>query len=661
MKTNTFTEQNRLNCHCVIRRLHQEYEQDIQNWKKQIQETACRLPAWKTALLQKAQEELNGNHILPGTGGHPFFVGSPPNWKELPVSDKEYLWSLNRMAHWNDFILAYYLTGETRYGEKIKEEAINWIQECPPPKLTSDPVRAEQIFSGVSPWRTLEVGTRMFETWPNAIKFLTLEGFMDESLLKAFSKSLQQHGEILYSISPLLWPEANHNHYLMENLGLLCLSHLFPQLAEAPKWEAHANRQLERCLYNQITEEGAQIEGCPSYHNLCMCYFGLWLAESQRNHLLPKDSIKERIRKGLDYSLSSFRPGGGSVPFGDSDTDYCAVRAAVLGYRVFEDPRWLIALKELSEPRKFLEEAAACVLEWGTAPVLEALDRTSGTAVCLPPRLSFQSHIQQVSYRTSWKKEALQIQFGCRMPGDNGHAHIDPQGFDFSALGRPMLCDPGRYTYDEAKERKLFKSAEMHNCLLLDHQDPYEYLSSWRFGPQHDGCILKAEEGPDCFWTQGIHTCYFPVIHQRLLSIIDSQFLLIWDEVSHMNKPHTVSIYFHVNQEQVFAHEKAKGYFTQNPEQKNLYLCSLSGLPSRVIPGMLSGRIDEMHPSSRILFEDSQAEGRKRYAVLAVPFQTACPEIQWRECNTTDILEFSVNGIWYQTLWDTETFTVKHM
>ena len=650
-----------LNYHSIQQRIFTESKPEIALWKTQIQAAANSLPGWKSIILQKAEDELAGKHILPGTDGLPFFVGNPPEWNEQPVTDKEYLWCLNRMEHWNDFILAYYLTGDIRYAEKIKQEAIDWITKCPPPPLTQDPAEAEHLFSGVSPWRTLEVGIRMFETWPNAVKFLTHEGLMDTALLKSFAESFRQHGDVLYHISPLLWPNANHNHSLMENLGLFDITGLFPELKEAAIWEPHASLQLERCLNNQLTDEGAQIEGCPSYHNLCMCYFCLWLAEARRRKKCIREDIKNRIQKGLDYSLAAFRPGGGSVPFGDSDTDYGAVRAAVLGYRVFDDPHWLILLQKLSDPQKFLNEAASCVLEWGATPILDTVNHMLDTAGSLPLRLSIQPQIQQVSYRTSWEKDALHIQFGCRMPRNNGHSHIDPQGFDFSALGRPMLSDPGRYTYDEAKERRLFKSAEMHNCLLINHQDPYEYLSSWRFGPQHDGCIWKAEEKESYFWTQGIHTCYFPAIHDRLLSIIDKRFLLIWDQISHIQNSCTVSIYLHVNQEQVFAEEDTNAYFTQNEEQKNLYLYPLSPMSSQILPGMLSDQIDEMHPSSRIVYEDHPTSGQKRYAILAIPFETSRPVIRFEKADTNHILVFSINNIWYEAFWNVEDFSVKHI
>ena len=82
--------------------------------------------------------------------------------------------------------------------------------------------------------------------------------------------------------SPLAWPKADHNHYLMENLGLLCTACMFPELAEAEVWKQHAITELCRCMEAQVDEQGAQIEGCPSYHNGCVFWFAMVMVYSRK-------------------------------------------------------------------------------------------------------------------------------------------------------------------------------------------------------------------------------------------------------------------------------------------------------------------------------------------------------------------------------------------
>lgn len=630
--------------------------------KEVIQERKASCPKWVQELLEKAQREYLGMHILPGTESKPFFVGEPPRWKEQAVTDKEYVWCLNRMYHWNNFILAYYLTNELRYALKIKEELLNWIEECPPPEITSDWNQIREGFDSVTPWRTLEAGIRMFEVWPNTLRFLTAEKLLDEKELERIVYSVRQHGAVLRNIPPRLWPDANHNHYLMENLGLLCLCQMFPELDSASEWSAHANEQIVRCAEKQISAGGAQTEGCPTYHNLCMEFFCRWLILCEELKLPVDERLIRKIEKGLDYSMASFRPCGGCVPWGDSDSDFGVVKAVILSYRAFHTTKWIRCLERMLGSERLKEEWLLYPFE-AEGVTFSQLPQAEEAAAQIP-RFSFQKQINQVSYRSSWERDAFHLQFGCQMPGDNGHAHIDPLSFDFTALGKALIVDAGRFTYDEANDRQLFKSGAMHNCLLLDHRDPYDYVSSWRFGPQHDGCILRAEAAEGTFWAQGVHTCYFPAIHRRLVSMVENQFLIIWDKISQLEGKHAVSIYFNVDSTRVLSGASPGEYHTNHLEDANLYLCSLSGLTGKLLSGYTSQLIDVRRPSTRICYEDTDVTGSREYITVAVPFIGECPPIRHGEpfCDGKDTcMEVTVNDKGYRLRWNGERFQTERI
>lgn len=597
--------------------------------RQSIKRMAICQPNWAEELLKKAEMEYRGEQILPGTQSKPIFVGVPPRWKEQKVTDNEYLWCLNRMYQWNDFVAATCITDDIKYAVRIREELLDWIDQCPPPPIVYKMKEISASFNSVTPWRTLEAGIRMFEVWPHALSLLEVEGLLNQQEKEIVKKSFYEHGLVLRSIPPLLWPEANHNHYLMENLGLLYICHLFPEFESSSEWFSHAHKQILRCVKAQISDEGAQIEGCPAYHNLCMDFFCLWLILCKKSGLEVPEDIKKKIRKGLDYSMASFRPQGGGVPWGDSDADYSAVKSAMLGYRAFHDARWLACLKGLLGIDRLERECAVCILESGSLDIHTILQNMSFEASNSDlSRISFQKEINQVSYRTSWKPDAFHIQFGCQIPGDNGHAHIDPLSFDFSALGKNLLADPGRYTYDEANDRKLFKSVEMHNCLLIDSCSPYEYISSWKFGRQHDGCLIKAEEKNNCFWAQGIHTCYFPVICQRVVCIVKERCLVVWDRLEHLNGNHNIQIYFHVDTEKLYPGDVPGSFYTQRREEANTAIFSLSELPAKLLPGFISEEMDIRRPSVRICYEDSCASGTENYLTVIVPFTGKRPVVR---------------------------------
>ena len=140
----------------------------------------------QATVLEKANEALAGQQNLPGTGKDTSVVGKPPKWSENRTNNDEYICSINRMAHWTNCVTAYALTGEEKYVELIITEMKDWIATCPSPKLEGTWEEICEMFKIAMPWRTLEIGIRMFDYWRTAFLFLIQEGFMDQELFDLF-------------------------------------------------------------------------------------------------------------------------------------------------------------------------------------------------------------------------------------------------------------------------------------------------------------------------------------------------------------------------------------------------------------------------------------------------------------------------------------------
>ena len=149
--------------------------------------------------------------------------------------------------------------------------------------------------------------------------------------------------------------------------------------------------------------------------------------------------------------------------------------------------------------------------------------REAGTLPSIPV-FSWQKELKQVFLRTDWSQNALSLMFACRTPIQNQHAHMDPAGFDFT--GKPLLVDPGIYCYRDDENRRKFKSVHWHNCLTLNHQDPWRYISSWSYGEQQPGEILHAEENGRLMYAVAEHRNYQPAVHKR--AWLTSTFWSFW-------------------------------------------------------------------------------------------------------------------------------------
>jgi hypothetical protein len=481
------------------------------------------------------------------------------------------------------------------------------------------------------PWRSLEAGIRLYDTWPAVLHHFVHTDLLDADLLGAIARSVEEHAEILEVISPIIWPDADHNHYLAEALGLLTAACMFPEMQRAEHWKAHAMNELERCAQAQLMPDGGHVEGCPHYHNACFYLFCVALMRAREHGLEFSGEYIHRVRGALEWSVQTLRPSGHGVPWGDSDADTLAVKAAIFGYLCFGETTPLRITARLAGARAV---EVQCFKHLWQIPDLDELlaivdrdadDRAGRTTSY--PLACHQRQLKQVAMRTSWETDALSVFFACRTPVHNGHAHIDPAGFDFCALGHTMVCDPGRFTYRQDEDRRRFKSAAWHSTLTLDGRDPFEYISGWRFGRQRwgDVALLKNEAG--LLAAESIHENYAPSIHRRLVALIDEQFLLVLDQITNTKPRSSVQIYYHLDSTDVLWHVvdhsatadfHARDGRDASPAQLSLF--TTDNLQGELLAGRLSDKIDQTRDSIRLKLEDrSRVTGTRRYAAVLVP------------------------------------------
>jgi hypothetical protein len=306
-------------------------------------------PELRAQILADAGNALRGRLLLPGNSALSA-VGDPPDWLTPRYGDEEYLWSLNRMAHWKTLLRAHALTGEPRYAEKVVAELDDWIARAAPPILrhadgTPNPEAVGN--GGPPPWRSLEAGIRMYDTWPTILEHLAGTPFLPPDRLARMAGSVAQHGAVLSLLTPLLWPEANHNHFFMEMLGLLSIGVYYRELPDAPRWTGQAVHELQRCVQKQFTPDGGHVEAVPSYHNLCVVLLArfLLLAHAARQEVPPE--FHRVLALAADQTLHSTRPTGTVVPWGDATQRENHIEAALWASTVTPDPGVLQTLAQL--------------------------------------------------------------------------------------------------------------------------------------------------------------------------------------------------------------------------------------------------------------------------------------------------------------------------
>lgn len=579
------------------------------------------MPNYVIDIIQKADNALEGKLLLPGTDGIPKFVGNPPAWFNRMNDDNEFLWQLSRMEHWMYLVEAYSYTGKKRYALKVIEEFTDWNEQM---GLTSDSNQVDyfakpiDFFVSVHPMRILECGIRLYKTWPFIIEHLINTDLLDDDFLEMYLYSVYIQAKLIATHSPVFWPNADHNHYIMECLGLLTSSLMFPDFKESENWSELAFRELDRCSQKQLTKVGGQIEACPSYHNGCMFWFGMVMIIAKKYNFPISNAYVERFKKNLDFSMHSMRPTGKTYPLGDSHANNLAIMSAVFGYFALDDIYWLNHLASFL-PIPEIQSVALSFVRYCLTPAQFNADMLTihplDKAQLLETEL-YNEEIGQAFIRSGWDKLAQGFALTCRSPVQNGHAHIDLLSFEYVALGKTIVTDPGILTYKDSEERKFLKSTAAHSTLMLNHKDFFEYINSWKYGPQKEGKLLDMTKSQKAVTVRGHHWSYEPTEIIRAVSLVENTFLVVYDRIASGDKDALVSRTYHLDYTDVFLQEK--GVLAVSEDVSTLIIDS-SSITAEIKKGILSDINDVTRPSKRVVFSNPLEE---EYLTIIYPYNT---------------------------------------
>ena len=592
------------------RKLHKERCDKAIAWvKKDVNN-----PARMEDLRKMGSHSMQNMFILPGTRGVRMHVGTPPAWNECRTDDEEYLWVLNRTHYFNELTALYHLTGEREYAEKVLSDMENWIDTCPLGPLPNENTTPEEMqairktFSGLNPWRSLEVGIRMFDSWNLAYERLLHTEMMTPALHSKIAYSFYEHALVLREMSPRYWPNADHNHYLHEMLGLLLIACIFPDFKESDAWHEFAIHELGRCAKAQFTEDGGQIEGSPNYHNGCLSMFLSLVDVARKFDLSLPDNILDICSKATDYAIATIGPDGIIAPFGD--TGYLTIGPNLIR-------RYYGCFGELGPCAKLF--AIHGTTDPDVVPEIEQA-KAREYALSAPAEDNLQRQLDQYFARTGWTRESSAFAFMCHSPVCNGHSQIDPMTFILYLKGDPIVVDPSYYTYRECEERKLFKSPEYHSCLTFDNKHPYEYVTRWSFTPQREGKIRKSYRLPGVFAADASHHGYDPDYHKRLCALVGDDVFLVADDVANVTGT-DVRIYFHMDDPTIKVESGVA-------KSDRITVLLPDGMSAECVPANKSLHTDSLVPTSRIILTDTAHKSRQYLTVFTKRDDVTDPKIE---------------------------------
>jgi hypothetical protein len=384
---------------------------------------------------------------------------------EAAVGNIKQVWEVNRLQHLTLLAVAWYLTGEDAYAERVAGQLRSWWADNP-------------FLSGVNWTSGIELGVRL-------INFAWIRRLLDgwpgvADLFERNDLALRQiHWHQQYLAAFESRGSSANNHVIAEAAGQLAASCAFPWFAESDRWRRDSARLLERELAHNTFPSGINRELASDYHGF-VAELGFFAAIEADAAGAPLGDGTWQLLCAMTDAMAALVDERLRPPRqGDSD------EGRVVLLDVPEHNRWPALLA--------LGDALFGQLDWWprTAPdagsvLIGALlggqrDRSGRRGITGRPRRrpSRFADAGLTILRTDPSGAAAGApEIWCRCDGGPhgflsiaAHAHADALSVEVRYGGVDVLADPGTYCYHgEPQWRSYFQSTVAHNTIEVGGQ-----------------------------------------------------------------------------------------------------------------------------------------------------------------------------------------------
>ena len=421
--------------------------------------------------------------------------------------DHQIIWELNRHQHWLALGRAAWLTGDSRYAIRFRQELDSWLRANPP-------------CIGINWASMLELAFRSI-SWIWVLNlFAEFGGETDQptfvDLLVGLDRQLDQ---VANHLSTYFSPNT---HLLGEGLALYVAGRSLPELTSSARWERIGRRILLRETRAQVHADGGHAELSTHYHRYALDFYLLALVVARRTGDPVERTLAEAVSRLAGFCRDMADDRGRLPTIGDDDggllfpicgrlpceaEDSLALAAALLD-------RPDLAVGDLPEEALWMlgGDVAARTTGGARAAAVRRLFPDTGYAVLRSP----EAH-------------AI-LDVGPHGFLNGGHAHADALSFVLSLENRPLLIDPGTSTYTmDPGRRDRFRSTAMHNTVAIDGR-----AQSLPDGPFH--WVSRARAALDlwrplCGFVEASHDGYLPLVHRRAVLRAPNGIWLVADHV----------------------------------------------------------------------------------------------------------------------------------
>ncbi|MBN1423064.1 alginate lyase family protein [Candidatus Fermentibacteria bacterium] len=429
-------------------------------------------PTEVPGVMETAEEALAGRFRL---WAHRLELGTP-SWHVDPLSGYTWphdrhivifppqgppgglrrVWELNRMAWLYDLALASHASGQGEFSAAGWRHVIDWVTSNPPGL-------------GVNWTSPLEMAMRVL-AW---LAFMDISGtipppeFRDQFWESVAAQT--RHAAWHLSLRP-----APNNHLAGEALLLLAVGRLCPWIAGATAWARLGRDLLVWAVDSCVLPDGGPAEGSLGYLMFVLEIY--WLADRILTHTggLPFPAhVQNRLTAGCAV-VNQMANRAWAPCLGDSD------EATMFPW-----------LPSLAHRAGWLQEGAG---SWGSP----------ATRVDISDTRSASPHDSVCDAWASASRGDFTVVYAAGrlgLPPLYGHGHAHALSILLWLRERPVLIDPGTYSYAEQPWRDYFRSTAAHSTVevegvsqavpLGDFQWCEPYACRSRLIPHPEACVMR--------------------------------------------------------------------------------------------------------------------------------------------------------------------------
>lgn len=450
--------------------------------------------------LDVANDAVSGRFTI---GGRTLLLGADPDWRTNPFpDDKEWRIEWVKFYYGLDLAHAGAVTHDARYRDAWRRMVTSFVAHVP--TGTDD----------------TEVAARRIQNWIYA-----WNRFEHEGGCEPLDGLEAQH------VTTYLWNEVcavrdnltkERNHRTLELYALLVAALAFPSLDEGAELRDFAFEQLHLNLLADVRPDGVHRECSTHYHCIVLRSFLGAMQNARMAGIALPSSFRQRVTLAADFALHCHRPDGAIPACSDGDGENYA-DVLLLAGRLLDRPDYLYAATSGASGRV---PSSLC----GSFPSGGYFTQRSGWGTDRP-----------------YAHERFLI-FDCGPLGDGGHGHYDQLSVEAASGGRPLLIDPGRFTYSETPPnwRRWFKGTAAHNTVLVDGLDQTPYERRKPKGEVATGRLLARGSAPRLDLVAGQCTSpAYEAVHTRAVLFVGAEYWLVADYLEGMRE-HTYELRWHL-------------------------------------------------------------------------------------------------------------------